>query len=49
MKSIIAFTSGKKAYLVGVLMILLGVLQSNNDMVLQGLAVITIRAGISKK
>ncbi len=40
--------SGKKAYLVGLLMISLGLLQGDNNLILQGLSVITLRAGISK-
>lgn len=39
---------GKKAYLVGVLMVALGLLQGNNQLVLEGLSVITLRAGIAK-
>ena len=46
--NIINFLRGKKAYIVGTLMVILGILQSNNDMILQGLSVITIRAGIAK-
>jgi len=42
------FLSGKKAYIVGGLMIALGIMQGNNDIVLQGLSVITLRAGITK-
>ncbi len=48
MKTIISFFSGKKAYIVGILMVVLGILQGNQDMILQGLSVITIRAGIAK-
>lgn len=40
--------SGKKAYMVGLLMIALGLLQGNDQLVLEGLAVITLRAGIKK-
>lgn len=39
---------GKKAYLVGVLTIMLGLLTSDNAVILNGLAIITLRAGISK-
>ena len=45
---IINFLKGKKAYIVGLLMIILGVLQSDNNLILQGLGVLTLRAGISK-
>lgn len=48
MQSVVAFLSGKKTYIVAVLMVALGLLQGNNDMVLQGLAVIGLRLGIAK-
>ena len=44
----IDFLNGKKAYIVGGLMIALGIMQGNNDIVLQGLSVISLRAGITK-
>ena len=47
-KETIEFLQGKKAYIVGMLMVALGLLQWNLDMVLQGLGVITVRAGIAK-
>ena len=49
MKKVLDYLSGKKAYIVGVLMIVLGVLQGDNELILQGLGVLTIRAGIAKK
>ena len=42
------FLKGKKSYIIGVLMIALGILTGDNQVVLEGLAVITIRAGIKK-
>jgi hypothetical protein len=45
---IVAFFSGKKTYLIGALMIALGLLQHNTDMVMQGFAVISGRAAIAK-
>lgn len=48
MKDIFNFFSGKKTYIVGILMIVLGYLQSNNQMILEGLSVMTLRAGIAK-
>ena len=42
------FFSGKKTYIVGALMIALGLLQGDNQMVLTGLGFITVRQGISK-
>lgn len=44
----IDFLSGKKAYIVGSLMIALGILQGDQNLVLQGLATITLRAGLAK-
>ena len=46
--TIIDFLKGKKAYIVGVLMITLGLLQGNNQLILEGLGVMTLRAGIGK-
>ena len=40
--------SGKKAYIVGVLMIALGLMQGDNSLILEGLGVISLRAGIAK-
>jgi len=40
--------SGKKTYIVGILMIILGYLNENNQMLLEGIGFLTIRAGISK-
>jgi hypothetical protein len=45
---IIEFLKGNKTYIVGVLMILLGLLQGDNNLLLQGISVITLRAGIAK-
>lgn len=40
------FLKGKKTFIVGCLLILLGLLQKNNEMVLEGLGFITLRAGL---
>lgn len=48
MTKIISFLSGKKAYLVAILMVALGLLQGDDKLVLEGLAVASLRAGISK-
>jgi hypothetical protein len=48
MANIIAFLAGKKTYIIGLLMIALGILQGNNEMILQGLGFMALRAGISK-
>ena len=42
------FLKGKKTYIVGILFIVLGLLQGDNTMVLEGLGFMTLRAGISK-
>lgn len=44
------FLKGKKTYIVGALMIILGILQDyNQEMILQGLGLITLRLGIKSK
>ena len=43
-----ALLAGKKAYIVGALMMILGVLNDDAKLVLEGLGIITIRAGIKK-
>lgn len=48
MKKIISLVKGKKTYIVGILMIVLGYLQNNNQMVLEGIGFITLRVGLSK-
>jgi len=48
MSKIVDFLKGKKSYIVGILMIVLGLLQNDNALVMQGLSVITLRAGIGK-
>lgn len=42
------FLCGKKTYIIGLLMIILGYLQENTPMIMEGLAIITLRMGISK-
>jgi hypothetical protein len=46
--AIINFFDGKKAYIVGLLMVFCGLYNGDQSLVLQGFAVITLRAGISK-
>jgi hypothetical protein len=41
------FLKGKKTYIVGLLMIILGLINNDRQMVLDGLGFITVRAGIS--
>ncbi len=42
------FLDGKKTYIVGILMILLGYFTENAELMLEGFAAITLRAGIEK-
>jgi len=42
------FLKGKKTYVVGIVMIILGYLQKNQQLILEGLGIITLRAGITK-
>ena len=46
--TILEFFKGKKTYIVGCLFIILGILQNDQNMILEGLGFITLRAGISK-
>lgn len=48
LSNIYCFLKGKKAYIVGFLMIALGLLQGDNSIVLEGLGIMSLRAGISK-
>ena len=47
MKDLKDFFKGKKTYIIGLLMIVLGILQGDNQLVLEGLGLITLRAGIA--
>ena len=47
-KSIVDLLSGKKTYIIAGLMIVLGILQKDQNLVLQGLAVMSGRAAIAK-
>ena len=42
------FLKGKKTYVIGILLVALGYLQGDNAIILQGLGLITLRAGISQ-
>ena len=46
MESIKGFFVGKKTYIIGILMIALGLLQGDNQMVLTGLGFMTLRAAV---
>jgi len=45
---IIDFFKGKKTYIVGILMIILGYLNEDNQMILTGIGLMTLRAGVGK-
>ena len=47
MAAIINFFKGKKTYIIGLLMVVLGILQENNELVVEGVAFMTLRAGIA--
>lgn len=47
-QNIIKFFSGKKSYIVGALTIVLGFLNWDITMVMTGLGIMTLRAGIAK-
>lgn len=46
--NLVEYLKGKKTYIVGALMIILGLLTESNELILQGLSVMTLRAGIAK-
>jgi len=48
MTKVIDFFKGKKTYIIGLLMIALGLMNGDNQMILEGLGFITMRAGIAK-
>lgn len=48
MNNIVEFFKGKKTYIIGVLMIALGLLQGDYQMVLTGIGFLTMRAAIAK-
>ena len=45
---IIEILRGRKTYIIGILMVILGLLNGDNQMVLEGLGLITLRAGVAK-
>jgi len=47
-KKIVTLLNGKKTYIIGVAMIIVGVYKGDNQMILEGLGLCTLRAGISK-
>ena len=46
MNNILAFLKGKKTFIVGLLMIALGLINSDNQQVLEGLGFITLRLAV---
>jgi len=47
-KETMNYLSGKKSYIVGILMIALGILNGEHQLILEGLGLISLRLGISK-
>ena len=45
---VVDFLKGKKTYITGVLMVVLGILQADNELILEGIAIMTLRAGVNK-
>lgn len=41
------FFRGKKTFILGALMITLGIMQNNNELIMEGILALTIRAGIN--
>ena len=41
------FISGKKTYAVGALLIILGLLQKDNQLILEGIGLMTLRSGVA--
>lgn len=48
MQKVIDFFKGKKTYIVGLLMIALGIATADQSLVLEGFGLMTLRAGVSK-
>ena len=48
MTKVIEFLKGKRTFVVGGLLVLLGILQGETAMILEGLGLITLRLGINK-
>lgn len=46
-KTILKATDGYKTYVVGALMILLGIYNSDNQMILEGIGLISLRRGVA--
>jgi len=48
LKLIKELLKGNKTYIIGIMMIAIGYLEGNTELIMEGLGVITLRAGISK-
>lgn len=46
--AIVGFLSGRKTYAIGVALIIVGLYKNDTQMVLEGLGLCTLRAGINK-
>lgn len=49
LKGIRKVLGGRKAYIVGILLIIAGLIEKNYELILEGLGIIALRAGIAKK
>lgn len=47
MEKVITFFKGKKTFIVGTLMVILGLMTDNMQMVMEGIGFMTLRAAIS--
>ena len=43
-----SFFDGKKTYIIGILLVILGVLQNENQTILEGIGLMTLRSGVEK-
>ena len=49
MEKVKSLLSGKKTYLIALLMLVLGLLTGDNSLILEGLGLAGLRAGVAKK
>jgi len=48
LNKVLSLLDGRKTYLVGTLLVVLGVLQQDHEMIMEGLAFMFLRAGVAK-
>lgn len=49
LKGVVNFLSGKKTFIIAILMLILGILQDDNKLILESLGLASLRLGIAKK